>query len=71
MPCWLALRKKGSEFLRLIGPYSRGEHLVPEFHGLLQLFTEFSFMSRLEACTAPAGFLARICAVSVAVASSF
>ena len=33
MVCWLALREKRSErFLRLVGPYSFGEHLVLEFH---------------------------------------
>src|SRR6266550_3950043 len=41
MVFWLALREKRSEcFLRLVGPYSFGKHLVLEFHGLLQLFTE-------------------------------
>jgi hypothetical protein len=36
MVCWLALREKRSEcFLRFVGPYSFGEHLVLEFHTLL------------------------------------
>ena len=51
MVCWLALREKRSEcFLRLVGPYSFGEHLVLEFHSLLQLLTEYApFMNRMRA----------------------
>ena len=41
MVFWLALCEKRSEcFLRLVGLYSFGKHLVLEFHSLLQLVTE-------------------------------
>jgi hypothetical protein len=36
MVCWLALREKRSDcVLRLVGPYSFGQHLLLEFHTLL------------------------------------
>src|SRR5216683_8078567 len=57
--CRLAFREKRSEcFLRLIGPYSFGEHLVLEFHSLLQLVTECRLHEPL-ACLHCAGGLLR------------
>src|SRR5712671_6983144 len=59
MVCWLALGEKRSEcFLRLLGPYSFGEHLVLEFHSLLQLVTECPLHEPL-ACLHCAGGLFR------------
>src|SRR5437879_6982244 len=59
MVLWLALREKRSEcFLRLLGPYSFGEHLVLEFHSLLQLVTECRLHEPL-ACLHCAGGLLR------------